>query len=913
MRRDSSKSSLPSSGQSRGGAALVWTFLNWRIDEANRLISRDGSALELEAKPFDLLVELLRHAGEVVTKTELLDAIWPDVTVVEGSLTTALSKLRKTLGDTDNRIIVTVPRIGYRFAVPVEIHKGRAARNPLAIEPGSAVPGRPNWRYVERIGQSSLAEVWRISHEKTRVEHVLKLTADADGLRALKREIAVVRLFQESLGDRPDFVPALDWNFSEAPFFVESNFAGVSLGTWAATQGDLSEVPLALRLELVAKIATTVAAAHSVGVLHKDLKPDNILIAVDRNGHWQPKVVDFGSAFLMQPDRLTQLGITHTATKAEAEGIAGTTPWLAPELFSGHAPSLASDVYALGVLLYQLICGDLRRPLATGWEQQIGDPILRTDIAAATAGTPEDRLDSAAELARRLRSLDERRREADFAELAANQIRQAEEKLTQIRTRRPWVIAAGIALILGTGISTLMAFQAAHERDKAIRQTRITDSVNGFLANDLLARSSPFRSGAPNETFVEAVTQASPLIDRRFVGEPTIAAGLHQTIANAFDKRSSWVEARAEYERAGALWKEAGKKSAADAVINELQHAMMEARAYQDNSLDKAKSEIAEAELTIKSASIKRPDVAVWLASAKGMVALIGNDAKEAQSEFQIAVDGASRLPEFEAPARLNFRQRLAFTKIRLGDGLGAEEDFRALALDYSALEGESGPNVLQSRLNVIQALMIGSKHEAVVKEANSLYPQLEKRLGSDHEMTLQLLMTRAQSEGMLERWADAMRDDLHAHEVSTQKMGPHSFFAVASLVDAATAQCRGGQVRAGLRNANQAYTDSLAGFGKVALTDAARFTVAECKIGLEMYAEAAKDLATINADEVAQLAGDPNWGANVELEKARIAIATNDKSQARRYLKPIEKVYAAPGVDPYQSRLYRDLLAKSQ
>ncbi len=206
----------------RSGAQRKWAFVDCTVDEANQLLSIAGEPVTLEAKPFDLLIELLRHAGEVVTKDELLDAVWPGVTVVEGSLTTALSKLCRAIGDGAGQVIVTVPRVGYRLAAPVTVRPSDAETPVLAIVPDMAVPGRLHWRYAERLGQSPHAEVWRIVHDKTRAAHVLKLAADAVRLRALKREVAVARLLREMLGERPDVVPVLDWNFAEAPFFIES-------------------------------------------------------------------------------------------------------------------------------------------------------------------------------------------------------------------------------------------------------------------------------------------------------------------------------------------------------------------------------------------------------------------------------------------------------------------------------------------------------------------------------------------------------------------------------------------------------------------------------------------------------------------------------------------------------------------
>lgn len=898
----------PSSWRS-GESPRLWAFGACTLDETNRVLTVAGTVAEIEAKPFDILLELLRHAGEVVTKDELLDTVWPNVTVTEGSLTTALSKLRKTLGDGDGAMIVTVPRIGYRLVAPVTVRQGAPLAALPTIVAGAIVPGRPNWRYDEPLGATRQGQVWRIIHDKTRDRRVLKLTVDADRLRSFKREVAVARLLRDSLGPRPGFVPVLDWNFSEPPFCIESADGGMSLTDWAAGQGGIGAVPMALRLDLITEIATTVAAAHGLGVLHKDLKPDNVLVALDRNGHWQTSVIDFGSAVLTQPERLAVLGITQTLDDTHGAGAAGgTTPWIAPELFAGEAPGMAADIYALGVMLYQVVIGDLRRPLATGWENQIDDPLLRQDIADATHGDPSQRLQSAADLARRLRDLDRRRQAAAAERVAQDQARQTAERLERLRARRPWVAAALASLVLGTGLATWSALRAAHERDNALHQTRIADSINRFLAGDLLARSNPFRSGAAQESLVEAVRQAAPLIDRRFAADPAIAARLHQTIANAFDKRSAWDDARVEYDRAAALWDRVGSTDAADAVVNRLQRAMMEARSYQDGSLPRARADLAQAEAQIAGIAAPRPDIAVWLASARGVIALIANDIPTAQARFGEAVDRAGHLPEFDPVARLTLRQRLAFTRIRLGDGPGAERDFRALAQDYAAIEGPDGPDVLMTRMNLAQALMVGHRHAEAIAEAAAIYPRLVARLGEDHEMTLQLLTTKAQSEGVLERWNDAIRDDLHVHAIATPKLGPHSFFSIASLTDAATAQCRSGQAAQGLAAAREAYANAMAGFGKGALSDGVAYTVAECAIDLGRIDEADARLQGIDAAAVAKLAGDADWGANPGLARARIALARGQRDAARHELAAVARVYGAAGAEPYQARLWRSL-----
>src|SRR5258706_9776016 len=108
----------------------LWRFADYEFDELRRELRTKGKPVELESKPLDILLQLLLHAGEVVTKEELLESVWPDVMVVDGSLATAVSKLRKAMGDEDHPAIVTVPRVGYRLAGPGYWQAVEAAAGP---------------------------------------------------------------------------------------------------------------------------------------------------------------------------------------------------------------------------------------------------------------------------------------------------------------------------------------------------------------------------------------------------------------------------------------------------------------------------------------------------------------------------------------------------------------------------------------------------------------------------------------------------------------------------------------------------------------------------------------------------------------------------------------------------------------
>ena len=106
-----------------------WTFAGCTFDEVSWILTVKGRRVALESKPLEVLRELLLRPGITVSKTELLDAIWPDVSVVEASLPTAIAKLRRVLKDgrRGRRIIETVPRIGYRLAAPVRSEDGLLA------------------------------------------------------------------------------------------------------------------------------------------------------------------------------------------------------------------------------------------------------------------------------------------------------------------------------------------------------------------------------------------------------------------------------------------------------------------------------------------------------------------------------------------------------------------------------------------------------------------------------------------------------------------------------------------------------------------------------------------------------------------------------------------------------------------
>lgn len=129
-----------------------WAFAGCTFDEASWTLIVDGQRVAMEPKPLELLRALLANAGDVMSKDALLDAIWPDVTVVEASLPTAIYKLRVALHDDGQarRIIETLSGIGYRLVAPVKVETATAGgaapaaqRDDRPADARPAVGGRP--------------------------------------------------------------------------------------------------------------------------------------------------------------------------------------------------------------------------------------------------------------------------------------------------------------------------------------------------------------------------------------------------------------------------------------------------------------------------------------------------------------------------------------------------------------------------------------------------------------------------------------------------------------------------------------------------------------------------------------------------------------------------------------------------
>jgi len=866
----------------------LWRFRTAEFDEASWTLRVDGQPVSLEGKPLEVLHELLLRAGEVVTKEELLDSVWPGISVVEGSLPTAISKLRKALGEDQGDIIDTVPRVGYRLACEVRVDSVETPLAPrFAFAPGDFAPGRSQWRLEKALDGSGAADVWLARHVKTDEPRVFKFAEAPDRLRSLKREAALSRLISNGLGKTAPIPTLMEWNFDAPPFALEYAWGGKDLVAWSRDAGGLAALPLSDRLAVAAQICRAVAAVHDLGVLHKDLKPANILIDEGEHGSII-RLADFGSGLLLDDALLDRFRISDSGSlegDLDGDALRSVTPaYRAPELSGDAVPTVKSDIYALGLILYQLVAGDFARALAPGWEADVDDSILREDIRLAAEGAPERRLSSAADLAERIERLADRRAEAALVAEQAALLAAQQQREARRAARRPWVLAAAASLGIGLVASSAFAAYALHQRNAAIAAQGISEASYRFLAEDVLASVDPTQASDAEETLVEAVNRTSGAIEQRFADQPLVAGYLYATLGRAFDLRSDYENAFRYYEAAQRSYVRAGASNSVAAVNARLQHAGALAISTQPGSLDRARALVAATEAVIAEQNSANPETAVWRESALGMIALVSEDVPAARRHYQSAYEIARGLPDtFSARQITNFGQRFAFTLLRLGEGAAAERTFRALIDDMTALVGVDHPDTLLLRLNLAQSYLVQQRFDDVIRALDPLLPLMEQRLGRDHRYTLLLLAARQQALGSVERYSEAARDGERLWRAAAAKDGLSSFAAVAGRTDTGISQCRGGDLAAGAANISAALAalrTDLAGRG--ALEDALQAALANCYINMGRLDDAEALLQDIDRIRVAQLVGDQTWGAQVDLALAQIALGRGDRAQAQ-------------------------------
>ncbi len=371
------------------------------------------------------------------------------------------------------------------------------------------VPGT-EWVLERKLGEGGFGEAWLGRHEKLKDRRVFKFCFRAERVRSLKREVTLFRVLKEHVGDHPNIVGIQEVFFDAPPFYIVMDYAeALDLRAWCE-QERFETISVATRLAIVAQVADALEAAHDAGVIHRDVKPSNILVAADvsrrltsttmvaaeasaaparAQPHVHAQLTDFGIGQVVSQEALaglTQMGFTQTMVSPGSSAPTGTHLYMAPELLAGKPASTRSDIYSLGVVLYQILLGDFTRPLTTDWARSITDPLLRMDLEKCFAGDPEERFASAGDLARNLRSLE--RRQSELAERQAGLVirEKAAGRLKVARTAATWVLILSVITVLAVYAFRQGRHSGSPEAQRvAVLPFAFADSDNEYFARQM--------------------------------------------------------------------------------------------------------------------------------------------------------------------------------------------------------------------------------------------------------------------------------------------------------------------------------------------------------------------------------------------------------------------------------------------
>ena len=351
------------------------------------------------------------------------------------------------------------------------------------------------------------------------------------------------------------------------PYLVLEHVDGARIDVYA----DRERLDLAARLKLFEQVADAVAHAHANLIVHRDLKPSNIL--VDAAG--QVKLLDFGVAKLMEDES----GADGTLATRTASAL--TPRYAAPEQASGGTVTTATDVYALGVLLYELLTGGhptIRRetdPVAQMRALAEREPARLADAMRVLA---EDKAAAVRVAASRRSSIERLRRsyEGDLETVVAKSLKKSPaeryptvaafaEDLRRYRHNEPikarpdslsyrakkFVVrhrlglAAGagatLALIAGAAMAIVQARESTRQRDLALAELRRAEATNDFSAF-LLSAATP-ATGKPISN-ADLLARGEALIGKRFARDPELRVHMLLTLADRYDANQQF-DARA--------------------------------------------------------------------------------------------------------------------------------------------------------------------------------------------------------------------------------------------------------------------------------------------------------------------------------------------------------------------------------
>ncbi len=696
----------------------------------------------------------------------------------------------------------------------------------LAHDPGTiAQSGEPaaanligtrigQYTLVETLGSGGMGEVYLAEQEQPIRRQValkiIKLGMDT------KEVIARFESERQALAmmDHVNIAKVFDAGATEQgrPFFVMELVKGIPITLYC----DRHRLSTRKRLLLFAQVCHAIHHAHQKGIIHRDIKPSNVLV-YNQDGEAIPKVIDFGVA------KATSQHLTERTMFTKQGQLIGTPEYMSPEqadLTEVHVDT-TSDVYSLGVLLYELLTGAL--PFESDTLRAAAFDEIRRIIREEEPPKPSARLSALGEgasdiaglrqvslsaLTRRVRGeldwitmrameKDRSRRYQSASECALDIERflrdepvvagppSAAYRLTKLakRHRRAFASLAAVvaALALGLGFSTTMFFKAESAREAAESEARKAERINVFL-QDMLGSAHPAEQGR-DVTVREVLDEAAIQIETELGEQAEIRAAVRNTI--------------------GATYSELGLYDAAERHLRESLATRQRilggdhpdvAKGLNDLAvLLRRRGELADAEpLMLQTIEMRRrlfgedhPEIASVLNDYATLLQRQGKYA-EAEPAFQQALAMRRRLFGEEHMQVAQGIGNLGLIFRLQGKYDEAEPCYRQALAMLRKLHGEDHPDLAANLHNLATVLKIQGRYAEAELFSREAVAMVKRVFGEDHPHAATCQVTLAGLQAIQKKYAEAEAMYREALAIRKKTLGEEHPNIALNLIDIA-------------------------------------------------------------------------------------------------------------------------------